>query len=70
MLHGLLYHKIYKPIVLNYKNLLKSQLKWLDIIGDSKVVQKKTVPSKYNTITENISSKVMVINNLSTRCVT
>lgn len=39
--HGLLYHKIYKPIVLNYKNLLKLQLKWLDIIGDSKVVQKK-----------------------------
>lgn len=70
MLHGLLYHKIYKPIVLNYKNLLKLQLKWLDIIGDSKVVQKKkTVPSKYNTITENISSKVIVTNNLS-RCVT
>lgn len=41
MLHGLLDHKIYKPIVLNYKNLLKLQLKWLDIIGDSKVVQKK-----------------------------
>lgn len=41
MLHGLLYHQIYKPIVLNYKNLLKLQLKWLDIIGDSKVAQKR-----------------------------
>lgn len=41
MLHGLLYHKIYKPILLNYKNLLKLQLKWLDIIGDSKVAQKR-----------------------------
>lgn len=34
MLHGLLYHKIYKPIVLNYKNLLKLQLNWLDVIGE------------------------------------
>lgn len=39
-MQGLQYHKIYKPIVMKYKDLLKLQLKWLDIIGDSKVVKK------------------------------